>query len=96
MFAVTVRFEISSDNIQFFVPLVHANAQASVRDEVGCQQFDVLIDPAQPNVVFLYEIYDDAAAFQAHLTTPHFKSFDEQTSGMVASKQIDTFAQVLR
>jgi quinol monooxygenase YgiN len=96
MFAVTVHFEIFSDKMQFFVPLIHANARASAENEAGCQQFDVLTDPSRPTSVFLYEVYDDEAAFETHLKQPHFKSFDLETAGMISSKAISTFQQVLR
>jgi autoinducer 2-degrading protein len=96
MFAVTVHFEINSDTMQFFLPLMHANARASVETEAGCQQFDVCTDPAHPNVVFLYELYDDEAAFKTHMQQAHFKKFDAETAGMIASKRVTTFQQVMR
>ena len=65
-----------------------ANAAASVRDESGCSQFDVCWDPEGRPVCFLYEIYDDATAFQAHLASPHFKAFDVQVAQMVAEKTV--------
>ena len=39
------------------------DAAASVRDEAGCRQFDVAQDASKPEQFFLYEIYDDEAAF---------------------------------
>jgi quinol monooxygenase YgiN len=96
MYAVTVRFEIFSDHMQFFLPLMHGNARASVAEEAGCQQFDVCTDDASPNSVFLYELYDDKAAFQSHLKSGHFVKFDAETSGMIASKEVTTFSKVLR
>lgn len=38
--------------------------------------------------MFLYEVYDDRAAFQAHLTSVHFLEFDAQTASMVAGKTV--------
>ena len=38
--------------------------------------------------IVLYEIYDDAAAFDAHLATPHFASFNEATAALVAKKTV--------
>jgi quinol monooxygenase YgiN len=37
----------------------------------GCRQFDVCRDPLDPALFFLYELYDDEAAIQAHLDSPH-------------------------
>jgi len=95
MFAVTVHFEIHAKHLDVFMPLMKANARTSLSDEDGCQRFDICTDPARANEVFLYELYDDAAAFEAHLASAHFKAFDTAISGMVASKSVQTFSQVM-
>jgi quinol monooxygenase YgiN len=38
--------------------------------------------------IFLYEIYDDEAAFQAHLATDHYKRFNTRTTPWLAEKRI--------
>jgi len=38
--------------------------------------------------VFLYEIYDDAAAFDTHKKAPHFATFDRDSAPLVASKVV--------
>ncbi len=94
MYAVTVVFQIKAETVEDFLPLMIANAEASLKDEPGCRQFDVCTDPDRPGDVFLYELYDDADAFQAHLQTPHFKSFDANVAGMIAQKTVRTYAKV--
>ncbi|WFE88574.1 putative quinol monooxygenase [Roseibium porphyridii] len=94
MFAVTVLFRIKDGQMDAFMPLMIANAQTSVKDEPGCRQFDVCTDPDLPGEVFLYEIYEDAAAFQFHLATDHFKDFDARVSDMIAEKSVKTFQKV--
>jgi quinol monooxygenase YgiN len=37
---------------------------------------------------FLYELYDDEAAIQAHLRSPHFLQMDAATAGWVESKVV--------
>ena len=46
--------------------------QGSVRDEPGCFRFDIHQDAEVPTRFYLYKVYTDEAAFQAHLETPHF------------------------
>ena len=41
--------------------------------------------------MFLYELYDDRAAFDAHLATPHFKAFAAATDAMIATRRIATW-----
>lgn len=51
------------------------DARGSQNDEPGCRRFDVVIDDADPNKMYFYEIYDDDEAFQAHLKAPHFPAW---------------------
>lgn len=94
MYAVTVTFTLHPERAGDFLPLMHANAARSLADEPGCHRFDVCTDPEAPGTVFLYELYTDRAAFDAHLAAPHFKSFDAATREMIAAKQIRTFREV--
>jgi autoinducer 2-degrading protein len=94
MFAVVVTFQVNAADLEQFLPLMHQNAEQSLRDEPECHQFDVCTDPARPNEVFLYELYSDAAAFQQHLSMPHFKQFDTAVAPMIAAKDVRTFAEV--
>jgi autoinducer 2-degrading protein len=93
-YAVCVTFTIQSSQMALFMPLMIANAQTSLADENGCLQFDVLTDPARPDDVFLYELYDDPEAFQVHLSSLHFKTFDAATATMIGQKAIKTYTQV--
>lgn len=95
MYAVTVTFEIKPGQADAFLPLMVENARASMRDEPGCQQFDVCRG-ADSNVFFLYEIYDDEASFQAHLASAHYQTFDAAVADMVAGKDARTFGEVIR
>ncbi len=59
-----------------------------MRDEPGCRQFDVVTPDGGADRVVLYEIYDDAAAFEAHKRTPHFAAFDRDSAPLVSSKAV--------
>lgn len=94
MFAVTVMFKLHPDHATAFMAPMIANAQASLRDEPGCHRFDVCSDSSDPAAVFLYELYDDRAAFDRHRTMPHYHAFEAAIDGMVADKQVWTFDKV--
>ena len=91
MYVVTVEFVIKPEQMPAFMPLMVGNARASLEQEPGCRQFDVCVDPAKRNTVFLYEVYDDRAAFDEHLATAHFRSFDAAVKDMVAEKRVRTY-----
>jgi (4S)-4-hydroxy-5-phosphonooxypentane-2,3-dione isomerase len=94
MYVVTVLFALNPGACDEFLPLLIDNARVSREKEPGCQQFDVCIDPKNPNIVFLYEIYDEQLTFAQHLTMQHFKNFDAKTASMVASKQVRIFSKI--
>jgi len=71
-----------------FLELIADNATASVRDEPGCRRFDVLLGPDDPCRFVLYEIYDDAAAFDRHIETRHFKAFAAATEGQIEQRSV--------
>ena len=94
MFAVTVTFKLNPGQMEAFLPLITTNAQSSLRDEPGCRQFDICTDPKRPDQLFLYELYDDEAAFEAHQEMPHYKAMGPAVSGMIAQKDLRTFSVV--
>src|SRR4051812_33668124 len=88
MLALVVEFRIKPPHIAAFEAEITENARASRETEPGCRQFDVCRDPGDPGVFFLYELYDDEAAIQAHLRTAHFLHLDELTREWVERKTI--------
>ena len=94
MFAVVVTFTCAPDCMDAALPLVCDNARRSLADEAGCHRFDVLSDPARPDEIFLYELYTDRAAFDDHLRTAHFLSFDAAISEMIDRKEVRTYEAV--
>lgn len=95
-YAVTVTFDIKPGKMEAFMDAILYNARHSLADEPGCQQFDVCTDPEVPNTVFLYELYDDLAAFEAHQTMPHYKATGPKVADLVANKTLRTFERVDR
>ena len=85
-FIIMVDFKIKPGQMAAFRRLIDENARVSVRDEKGCSRFDVCADRKDPNRILLYEIYDDRAAFDVHLKTPHFAIFNDASAPLVADK----------
>lgn len=91
--ALVVEFRIRPEYVHAFAHAIDVNARASRDTEPGCRQFDVCRDPADPQLFFLYELYDDEAAIQAHLRTPHFLAMEAQTAGWVQTKKVMRYAR---
>ena len=88
MQALVVEFRIKPEFVRDFEAAIDKNARLSRETEPGCRQFDVCRDPADPSLFFLYELYDDAAAIQAHLASAHFRDLDETSAAWVAAKTV--------
>lgn len=91
MFVVTVHFEVKKEAIEAFRAAVLQQANTSLTTEEGCRRFDVCFDDARPGRAFLYELYDDRAAFERHRQTGHFARFGEVTAPMVVERSIETW-----
>lgn len=86
-FVVTVVFRAKPEFRTQFRAAMLENAAASRTKEPGCRLFDVC-ESADGAEIFLYEIYDDEAAFQAHLASDHYKRFNATTPPWVAEKNV--------
>jgi (4S)-4-hydroxy-5-phosphonooxypentane-2,3-dione isomerase len=93
-YVVIVDFHLRAGALPAFRRLVDANARASAREEPGCRRFDVVEPSEGTDRVLLYEIYNGRAAFEAHMRTGHYLSFDAESTGLVLNKTITTGALV--
>ena len=92
-FAVTVLFVAKPEFRADFRREMIANATASRERERGCRQFDVC-ESADGAEIFLYEIYDDEAAFKAHLATEHYLQFNERVTPWTDVKRVVKYQRI--
>ncbi len=85
---ILVEFVVKPAFVASFSRLIAINAKASVEREPGCRRFDVLQGPTNPQSFWLYEIYDDDAAFDAHLKSRHFKVFAAAIDGQLEGRSL--------
>ncbi len=90
-FVIVAEFDVLAADAASFTRHAIENATASVRDEPGCRRFDVLLPEERAGRIVLYEIYQDRAAFDAHLRTPHFATFDAATKTLVRGRSVRRF-----
>lgn len=87
-YCVLVEFELHPGTEAQFMSLMRQQATNSLAREQGCRVFDVWTASTQPRNVYLYEIYDDRAAFDLHLESPHFLTFEAAVSDWIAHKRV--------
>jgi autoinducer 2-degrading protein len=83
-----VEFRIHPAHIVEFETAILSNAATSLKNEAGCRRFDVCRDPQDAALFFLYEIYDDQAAIDAHLKSAHYLAFDSASRDWVEQKTV--------
>ena len=94
MFSLLVQIEVRPEDREEFLGAIRTNAEASVRDEPGCHRFDVSAVEGEETRFLLYELYDDAEAFEAHKRAPHFAAW-RQVADRVLVSQVNTRATLL-
>lgn len=86
-FAFAVRCTVLPQDREAFVNAINEHAAKSVREEPGTIRFDVAVDTTNATNVYLYEAYEDRAAFDAHFAamlghaerwTPYFAAPPER------------------
>ncbi|MDP8243226.1 MAG: putative quinol monooxygenase [Candidatus Hinthialibacter antarcticus] len=94
MFVVVVEFESKAGCEAPLLDAVKTQAKNSIEREVECLQFDVCIEPDHPNKIFLYEVYANESAFQAHTKTNHFAAFDQTVQPWIESKTVRILSRI--
>ena len=93
-YVVLVDLVIRPERVEEFLPLMVENASSSLTLEPGCQVFEVCQASDDAPRFFLYEVYDDEAAFRQHLETAHFLTFNQQTEPYTVSKEVRIFGRL--
>ncbi|OIJ88652.1 antibiotic biosynthesis monooxygenase [Streptomyces sp. MUSC 14] len=81
MYTVAVSFTVPADRRAEFAAAALEDGRRSTADEPGTRAFDLIADASDPNRFFLYEAYDDEAAFDRHCEGEHFARFFEAVGG---------------
>jgi autoinducer 2-degrading protein len=87
MFVNAVDYDILPAERDNFLAALTENGKASVT-EPGCREFNIHVLASDPNHVFIYEVYDNDAAVQAHRATDHFKKYAATTAKMVVKREV--------
>ena len=81
--AIIATIEVAPGRWDQLLSLLMAHRSRCLKDEPGITlQFDVLLPHDDDTKVLSYEVYRDAAAFDAHRNGPSIARFREETAGM--------------
>ncbi len=88
-----VNLDIAPGQVDKFLALLKENGAAAVK-EPGCREFNITVAQNDPNHVFIFEVYDNAAALEAHRATDHFKKYAAATKDLVAKRDVRALSSV--
>lgn len=77
MITLSVDLRVRPGHVERFLTAVEENAKRSFEDEPGCLYFDVSRNVEDPLHYFLFEVYVDEDALEAHRAAPHFEKWDK-------------------
>jgi len=83
--ALVVKIHMKAENREQFLKEMWADAIGSEKKEPGCLMFNITYDKADPNILYLFEVYKDDMAVEAHKKTPHFQKWLETTKNWLAA-----------
>jgi quinol monooxygenase YgiN len=87
-YVVIAEVTVQPERLADFVAHSLEDSRDSVANEPGCRQFDVDVAADGSPIVAFYEVYEDCAAFDAHLQTPHFFRWRDATQGWITGSRI--------
>jgi len=83
--ALVVKIHMKAEYREQFIKEMWADAIGSEKNEPGCLMFNIVNDKADPNILYLFEVYKDDKAVEAHKKMPHFVKWLETTKNWLAA-----------
>ena len=80
--------EIDPARLPQFTAAINEGIAAAIRTEPGVLVLYAVAEEDRPHHIRVFEMYASAAAYQAHLATPHFQKFRTTTDSMVVARQL--------
>jgi quinol monooxygenase YgiN len=82
------ELEIDPGQLEAYRALLSEEIEASVEKEPGVLMVHAVAERERPERIRILEVYANRAAYEAHLTTPHFLKYKEGTADMVRALRL--------
>lgn len=82
------ELEIDPTQLDGYKLALKEEIETSIRVEPGVLTLYAVSLKEHPEQIRLFETYRDAAAYQSHIQSPHFKMYKERTRQMVKSLRL--------
>ena len=82
------HLDVDESRLDEYLQLIKTHAQNSLRIELGCLRFEILVSQESPAQLILFEVYTDDAALESHSNSKHMAEYRKRTKGMVLKSTI--------
>jgi quinol monooxygenase YgiN len=82
------ELEIDPGQLDAYRALLSEEIEASVEKEPGVLMLHAVAERERPERIRILEVYANRAAYEAHLTTPHFRKYKAGTADMVRALRL--------
>jgi len=82
------KIKVDPSQLEKYNDALKEQMTTAIRVEPGVLTYYAVADKNEPSNITILEIYADTAAYQAHITTPHFKKYKEVVKNMVKSLEL--------
>jgi len=73
-YVIIVEFSFDEQQVDSAIDLLLEVQALTLEQEEGCLIYDVLLSEEDPNTIFLYESYENEAAYKIHVNSTYYKN----------------------
>ena len=82
-----VELDVVAGQKAAFLARAREHRATVLRNEPGCERFDLVLPDESGDRVYLYEVYVDEAALETHANTAYMKQYMSDTAAMRAGRK---------
>lgn len=72
-YVIIVEWDVAPENVEKLLDLLTEMQTETFENEEGCITYDILQSEANPAKIFIYETYENEAAFNKHINSTYFQ-----------------------
>jgi autoinducer 2-degrading protein len=89
-----VNIDVVPGQIENYLAAIKEVGATAIKTEPGCSEFDITVSQKDPNRLFIFEVYDNTAAFDAHLKSDHYKKYAAAVKDIVAKREVHPLSSI--
>jgi quinol monooxygenase YgiN len=82
------KIKVDGSQLEKYKSALQEQMNTAINIEPGVLSYTVVADKNDATVFTILEVYASAAAYQLHISTPHFKKYKESVKEMVLSLEL--------